>query len=69
MSIYLVNYTDDEDIALVVDGKPKNLGPKKTETISGSSGDLTIRISNLATGQTMISVEHKGEVEQHANQT
>ena len=57
MTIYLVNYDPDNEITLVVDGKPKTLGPKKTETIPDNS-DITIRVQPK-----LITVEHKSEVQ------
>jgi hypothetical protein len=67
VTIYLVNYDPDgDDIAVVIDGKPKTLGPKKTETIP-DDGDVIIRVSKFDK-QTMVSVEHKSEV-QHGAET
>jgi len=69
VTIYLVNYDPDgDDIAVVIDGKPKMLGPKKTETIPGDS-DVIIRVSKFDK-QVMVSVEHKAasEVGHHEDQ-
>lgn len=59
-NIYLVNYNPDKDIALVIDGQPKMLGPKKTETIMAD--DVTIRIAHYQ--MAVVTVDRKAPQEE-----